>query len=295
MKASATKTTTRFENILFATDFSPAAGRAIPFVRKIAKHYHSSLVALHVRPPIVNPMTPPGTWPAEVEAAKAVDTKHRQDLLDAFAGIPTDVIIEEGDIQTSLNDAIRQNDVDLVVIGTRGRTGIGKLLLGSVAEGIFRTVPRPVLTVGPHCDLPQANGELREILYATDFSPESQAAAAYAVSLAEEFHSRLILLHVVPDGKAYEMVSWSDVRDASEEHLRKLVPPGAEACKPECFVERGDPAERILDLAKLRCIDLIVLGVEQERGVPGAATHLPTATAHKVVCGAPCPVLSVRH
>jgi nucleotide-binding universal stress UspA family protein len=296
MSASAIKTATRFETILFATDFSPAAARAIPYVRRIAKRYQSSLVALHVRPPIVNPMTPPGTWPGEVEAAKAIDREHRQEILESFEGIPTDVVIEEGDILTSFSEAIQKNKVDLVVIGTRGRTGLGKLLLGSVAEEVFRNVSCPVLTVGPHAELPQPNGELREILFATDFSPESQGAATIALSLAQEFQARLVLLHVVVPGKPYEMVSWSDVRDSAKELLHKLVPEEAEAwCKPEYFVERGDPAERILDLAKLRCTDLIVLGVQQEKGVPGAATHLPTAIAHKVVSSATCPVLTIRH
>jgi len=67
------------------------------------------------------------------------------------------------------------------------------------------------------------------------------------------------------------------------------VPDEAEVwCEPEYFVERGDPAERILDLANLREVDLIVLGAQPERGVPGAATNLPIATAHKVVAHANC-------
>lgn len=296
MKAATAKTRTRFENILFATDFSTAAGHAVPYIKKIAKHYQSNLVALHVRPPVVSPMIMPGTWPAELETAKALEEKHREEILDSFAGIPTQVLIEEGDIQSRLNTTIQDNNIDLLVIGTRGRTGLTKLLLGSVAEEIFRTATCPVMTVGPHSDSSRrAGSEFREILYATDFSPESHRAAAYAVSLAQEFQARLILLHVVPEAKAGDLVSWSDVQTSSKALLRQLVPPEAQAwCKPEYFVEHGDPAERILDLAKLRETDLIVLGVQPEQGVPGAATHLPIATAHKVVSRATCPVLTVR-
>jgi nucleotide-binding universal stress UspA family protein len=167
------------------------------------------------------------------------------------------------------------------------------MLLGSVAEEIFRTVPCPVLTVGPHCQADRAN--IREILFATDFASEASAAAAYAVSLAQEFQARLTMLHVVPEPKPGDLVIWSEVRDSSKQLLRKLVPDEAEAwCKPEYFVERGDPAERILDLANLREVDLIVLGAQPERGVPGAATHLPIATAHKIVAHAKSPVLTVR-
>lgn len=293
MKAVTAKIRTRFENILFATDFSPAAAHAIPLVKKLAHHFQSYLVAFHVRPPVVNPMTQPATWTFDIEAAKVLDQQHREELLETFAGIDTQAVIEEGDIQSLLGNTLKKHNTDLLVIGTHGRTGLTKMLLGSVAEEIFRTVPCPVLTVGPHSD--PNTGHIREILFATDFASEAPAAAAYAVSLAQEFQARLTMLHVVPQPKPGELVSWSDVRDSAKQLLRKLVPDEAEAwCKPEYFVERGDAAERILDLANSREVDLIVLGAQPERGVPGASTHLPIATAHKVVTRAMCPVLTVR-
>ena len=294
MKPAAAKIRTQFENILFATDFSAAAAHAVPFVKKIARHFQSNLVALHVKLPVVNPMTQPTTWQADIVAARVFDKKHRDELLDTFAGINTEVMIEEGEIQSCLQSAIEKHNTDLVIIATRGRTGVAKVLLGSVAEEIFRTLPCPVLTVGPHSDPAKAN--IREILLATDFGSESQSAAAYAVSLAQEYQARLTLLHVVPERKPGELVSWFDVQESSKQLLRKLVPAGAEAwCRPEYLVERGDPAERILDLANLRAVDLIVLGAQPEKGIPGAATHLPIATAHKVVAHANCPVLTVRN
>lgn len=293
MKPATAKTRTRFENILFATDFSPAAAHAIPFVKKIARHFQSNLVAFHVKPPVVNPMTQPATWPVDIEASKAMDKERREELLDTFAGIRTEIEIKEGDIQSNLDKALQAHNTDLVVIGTRGRTGIAKLVLGSVAEEIFRTVPCPVLTVGPHANPAKAN--IREILFATDFSSEAPAAAAYALSLAQEFQARLTMLHVVHEPEPGDFVSWSDVQESSKNLLRNLVPAEAEAwCKPEYFVERGEAAERILDLANLRDVDLIVLGAQPETGVPGAATHLPMATAHKAVVRANCPVLTVR-
>ena len=275
--------------------FSPAAAHAIPYVKRIAKHYDANLVALHVRPAAVNPMTQPAYWPDEETTRKENEVLSRQ-LLDTFAGIRTTPLIEEGSIESCLQEAIAKYDTDLVVIGTRGRTGLGKMLLGSVAEEILRTVTCPVLTVGPHADTARgADGEIREILYATDLTSPSPTAAAYAVSLAQEFQARLILLHVIAEPKAGELVSAHDVTQAAKDLLRKLVPEEAEAwCKAEFFVERGNPADRILELAHLRESGLIVLGVKPEKGVPGAATHLSNATAHKVVSHAECPVLTVR-
>jgi len=297
MKAAIAKTAIGFRNILFATDFSPAAAQAVPYVKRIAKHYDADVVALYVRPPVVNPMMEPAAWPVDIEAEKAQDAFCRQELLDTLSGIRTKVLIEEGSIDHCLNSAMEANHTDLVVIGTRGRTGAAKLLLGSVAEEIFRTVTCPVLTVGPHATVAgRMRGPIREILYATDFSPESAHAAEYAVSLAQEFQARLTLLHVIPNQKPGDLVSATDVTTSSEQLLRKLVSPEAAFwCKPEYFVLRGDPAQQIIEFAKLREPDLVVLGARQEKGVFGAASHLPTATAHKIVSHAPCPVLTVRH
>lgn len=295
MKTVTARTAVSFRNILFATDFSSAAARAVPYVKRIAKRYDADLVALHVRTPAVNPMTEPGTWPSE-ESIRMKDEEYRNQLLDTFAGIRTTALVEEGDIQSRLHEAIQKNNTDLVVIGTRGRSGLGKVLMGSVAEEIFRTVPCPVLTVGPRSDSSRgADGEIREILYATDLASPSPVAAAHAVSLAQEFQARLILLHVIPEPQPGDLVSAHDVSQSAKNLLRKLVPEEAEAwCKPEFFVERGNPSDQILRLAHLRVSDLIVLGVKPEEGVPGAATHLPIATTHKIVSHAECPVLTVR-
>lgn len=296
MKAATAKTAVGFQNVLFATDFSTAAANAIPYVKRIAKHYEANLFALHVHAPAVNPMTQPGTSTIDTEAQFARDQWHREDIARTFSGFHVEVLIEEGGVQDNLRAAIEKKNIDLVVLGTRGRTGLGKLLLGSVAEEILRTSPCPVFTVGPHADpTREANGEIREILYATDFTSGSQASAEYAVSLAEEFQARLVLLHVVPEPAAGDLIIASDVMESSKALLKKLVSAEAEAwCRPEYYVEKGDPAEKILELANQRESDLIVLGVKPEQGVPGAATHLPIATAHKVVSHATCPVLTVR-
>ena len=270
--------------------------RAIPIAKAIARTYDSSVVALHVRGPVVNSVTPPAAWPMVQEAEKQKDELRRGELRSYFAGIPATARIEEGDILSHLEEAIKNDNVDLVVVGTHGRTGFGKLILGSVAEEILRTVHCPVLTVGPNAGTAWVVGtKIREVLLATDFSPESREAAAY-VSLAQEFLARLVLLHVVANPTAGELVSPADVTAASENLLRQFLPEDAElCCKPEFIVAHGKSAEMILEIAKQRESDLVVLGARPESGIPGASTHLPIATARKVVSHATCPVLTVRH
>ena len=296
MTTTGVRTEVRFRNILFATDFSPASAHAIPYVKRLAKHYDADLVAIHVRPPAVNPMTQPATWPDE-ETIRKGNEESQERILHTFTGIRTNAIIEEGDIGSRIQNAIKRNNIDLVVIGTRGRTGLGKLLLGSVAEEIFRTATCPVLTVGPRSDSSRSmNEKFREILFATDFASESQLAAAYAVSLAREFQARLSLLHVIQKQEPGDLVSASDVTPAAWELLHKLVPHETQPlCNLEYFLESGNAADRILEFSHLRGSDLIIMGVKPEEGVPGAATHLPIATAHKIVSQAECPVLTVRH
>ncbi|HTV58348.1 MAG TPA: universal stress protein [Verrucomicrobiae bacterium] len=296
MPAVATKTRIQLKNILFATDFSWAANAAVPYVKEIAQHFGSRIVAVHIRPPVVNPMTYPTSWPVFIEAAESENKRHRMELLAQFPGETTEVIIEEGNPLTQIPAVLEKKHVDLMVMGTHGRTGVPRLVLGSVAEEMFRKVECPVLTVGPNSLMSNGMaGEFREILFATDFNAGSLSAFDYALSLAQEFQAQLTLLHVIPEAKSGELVSDAELEEAAKNRLRKLIPEGAnDWCKANIIVERGEAGEKILDIAKRRNADLIVLGVSEEKGIPGACTHLPIAIAHTVVAHAICPVLTVR-
>jgi nucleotide-binding universal stress UspA family protein len=295
-KALDPRSRVQFENILFATDFSPASAAALPYAAEMAKRYGAKLYALHVRMPVVNAETPPAGWPALEKASQEEERERRETLRSAVPGIEPTVLIEEGDVWPHIQAAIEKREVDLLVVGTRGRSGLGKLLLGSKAEEILREAECPVLTVGPHSPgEPKRGGQFSEILYATDFGPESVTAAPYAISLAQEFQAHLTLLHVIENPKTGELVVPADLIPLTEQRLRGLVPKESEIwCEPRYVVEQGVAAEKILDVAKKRGADLIVLGVHRTRGFPGAATHLPIATAHKIVSQATCPVLTVR-
>jgi nucleotide-binding universal stress UspA family protein len=238
----------------------------------------------------------PENWRVASEASAAEMKELRQSITTAFPGFESEFCAGEGNAWQVVESVLEKNKIDLIVLGTRGRTGVGKLLLGSQAEEIFRHAPCPVLTVGPHAvEMAGRENELNEVLYATDFSPESQAAAPYAVSIALMLQAHLNLLHVVEEPKVGELLRPEEVVSSSERLLRSLVPEEAKFWRdPRCFAERGTPAEKILEVAERVHAGLIVLGVRKPAGVPGAATHLGIGVAHKVVSTAICPVLTVR-
>jgi nucleotide-binding universal stress UspA family protein len=296
MKTLDARTRIQLSNILFLTDFSPAAAAAIPYAAEVARRFGAKLHALHVQTPIINPMTEPATWAALEKAAEAEAKMQRETLIKSFPGLQPQVMIAEGGLWDTLISVVEQNKIDLIVLGTRGRSGVEKFFLGSVAEEIFRQAPCAVMTVGPYSASEQAwRGKVSEIVYATDFGTQSVAAASYAISLAQEFQAHLTLLHVIADEKPGDLVHPTELVKSVENRLRNLIPSEAELwCEPRFAVEQGSPAEKILETANRRKANLIVLGVHRPGGFPGAATHLPIATAHKVVSNAPCPVITVR-
>jgi nucleotide-binding universal stress UspA family protein len=280
MNATAARTRIAFNNILFATDLSYLADAALPYVKETARLYGSKICAVHVR-------HRGATWDRPEENAVA-------SLKEALKEFPHEVLVEDGDAQATLLRVIAEKDIDLAVVSTHGRTGLGRVLLGSVAEAIFRASPCPVLTVGPHLARdPQWALKIKEILYATDMTPVSDAAAKYAISLAQETQARLTILNVQPTAKTGDLVQAEHYATATLRRLQEVVPPEAQLwCEPYCIVEQGDPAEKILDVAARYRADLIVLGV-RPHGI-GAATHIVRPTAHRVVAGATCPVLTAR-
>jgi nucleotide-binding universal stress UspA family protein len=295
MPATQTKQRVSFRNILFATDFSSAANSAMPYAAALAKTFGGKLYALHVHEP-ANYALPPEMWQT-LQTTRDMETQCLRDVVKHdFPGVTPEILQGEGSVWPALAAAIETHHIDLIVIGTRGRTGIGKVLLGSQAEEILRHAPCPVLTVGPRA-LAQdiVHGKIAAILYATDFGPASLAAAPLAISLAQEHQSKLTLLHVVENRTAHHMASPPEFGESDECELRALVPDQANFwCAPHFIVEQGPAADRILEVAQRTKAGLIVMGVHRPEGMPGASTHLPMATVHKVVAYADCPVLTVR-
>jgi nucleotide-binding universal stress UspA family protein len=281
--------------ILVTTDFSEASDRALDYAIALARRYDARIYLTHV-------ITPDPFQFAEPQLAQATYEKVRQaaeegvtDILISgkLRGVPHEVLMEEGNVWPTLEKMILEHEIDLVVAGTHGRGKVQKILIGSVAEEIFRQATTAVLTVGPAVKgAVDKEIELKHILFATDFGSGGERAAAHAFSLAQEHNAQLTLLHVIESAAAYNEESVARQREINVVRMKQLMPAESENwCKPEFRVTFGAAVEEILIAAKECKADLIVMGAKPRRSLAG---HVPLTIAYNVVTKATCPVLTVR-
>lgn len=174
MKNSEPQTKISIDNVLFATDFSPASEAALTYAAGIANRYHARLHVAHVIN--VESFDLVESESARTLIRQAHDEAERKiaQLLAPLRLAPDryQVVVADGVISDVLMDVIRRNHIGLAVLGTHGRRAFKKLLLGSVTEEVFRMAPCPVLTVGPKNAPAPGTGELRHILYPLEFFPD---------------------------------------------------------------------------------------------------------------------------
>jgi len=215
-------------------------------------------------------------------------------------------LVLRGRIWDELERVISLEEIDLIFIATHGRRGLKKMMLGSVAEEIYRRAPCPVITVRPcAADVPPMDDALRgPLLFATDFGEASRHAFPYAVAFANEFRVPLIFLHVIPEVPLPEGPQWhmagdimrlrENARAVTIEQLHRLALEGTMTCARICRVEFGLPSEQFVKTADEVNAAGIILGVKQPR-YAGIASHTPWHTAAEVVGSATCPVLTLKY
>ena len=279
------------KNILFPTDFSPASRAALPFAQSLAQTYGSTILVAHAIPPEPQRQIVADHVPAE----DSVVWEHARLNLSGFmsdsrfTGIPGKILLDRGDVAEVIPEMIDKHSIDLVVLGTHGRRGVSKMILGSEAETIYRAADCPVLIVGPNVK-PTTEWKLRRILCPLDVSEDYEPVLHYALSLAEEHQSQFILLEAIP------LVPWqqrADVEARSRYGLESLIPEQAKDwCNPEFVVRWEHPAEAIVHEAEQRQVDLIVMSVHRSHAT--SWSHLPWPVASEVISRAACPVLTIR-
>lgn len=288
-----------FKKILVPTDFSECSQTALMVAASIARAHGGEIILAHVIAPEPAMPTPlePAVWEYERLRKNAEGEINSIARADFLTGIPCAHEVHIGDLWTTLVFVGEKHAADLVVVGTHGRTGLKKIVRGSVAEQIFRLASVPVVTVGPEVkrDLLQPHG-LSTVLFATDFSEHANHALPWAVALARQDGAKLVLLHILEGPPAITFELERDITATAQRRLDDLVASDIGAnVEHEPVVVTGAPAEGILHVAEQHNADLIVLGVlHSSQAGASARAHLPWATAHQVVAHAKCPVMTVR-
>ncbi len=201
--------------ILCPIDFSDYSRRALDHAFAIARWYESTVTVLQVFSPAPvaafgpGPVVfPPIVLTAEDRDQLLADTKAFAEA-ESAPGITIEAVVREGDTAAEILEQAAGMRADLLVIGTHGRSGFERLLLGSVTEKVLRKANCPVLTVPKRLPdaVPAGPVLYKRILCPVDFSDSSLHALKYAISMAQEADGQLTVLHVV----THELESAADV------------------------------------------------------------------------------------
>ena len=295
------------KNILCPIDFSEFSVRAYQHASSLAEHYRAKLVAQHIvelsRYPYAEYAASAGDY---AEFCRALGEGGKEQLREfvkkhTHGDVQPELVVHEGVAPDCILSLAQAQKVDLIVMGTHGRRGYDRFVLGSVTNRVMRRTPCPVLAVckTPHDSVSagMAAGEprlyarhLNRILFCTDFSENSERALSYAISATEEYDAELTLLHVLE-----EVPSSARTKEAmatAAEQLDKLVPPEArKSLKIKTAVRIGKPYQQIIQLAEETQVDMVAMGV-RGRGALDLAVF--GSTTYRVLQLGPCPVLAVH-
>jgi nucleotide-binding universal stress UspA family protein len=285
--------------ILVATDLSDL-DRLIPFALLQAQQSGGRIILLHVLGPGASVTADPVGMPY-YDPAGAIDfalkTIEPWRMRARAQDIACDAVVREGQPAQQIIAATRQFNAHRLFLGTRSRSKVSKLLLGSVAEQVLRSVKLPVITVGPEAHL-EAAGDTRQrvVLHATTLRETSTPSAALACQIAASQRAKLVLLHVSPPIDEMQRDHLPTELDSTA--IRELHILAAEIGAAESFcaevdvrVEHGHPAIEILAASVELGANLIVLG-STHRSVLHNLTH--DRIVYRVLAHARCPVLTLR-
>jgi len=293
----------KLERILCPVDFSEFSARAYRYGLSVAEHYGAKLVVQHV---VELWRYPSAGFAASAalydEFCRSVCESGKEQLRkfvknNTRDGIQPEIVVHEGMAADSILAFAQAQKADGIVMGTHGQRGFDRLMLGSVTERVMRTASCPVLVVrNPPRDVMATDKEgrhvhrLRQILFCTDFSENSERALNYAVSATEEYDAELTLLHVLEE--APSAATTEKAIAAATEQLDKLIPPERrKSLKIKTAVRIGKPYRQIIQFAEDEQIDMVAMGVHGRGSLDLAVFG---STTYRVMQLGPCPVLAVR-
>ncbi len=286
--------------ILVPVDFSPPSRAAFDYALAFAKTEGASLVIVHAVY-LPSDVRAPGEWRTNLRAAAMRGMQEIQDAAEA-ADVAVETEITSEHAIESVERLIREKDIDLVAIGSRGHGALRHALLGSVARQVLAIATCPVLTITHLTAIPKP-GEaitIKRILVPTDFSPSAEAAFLWATDFAKAHGASLHLLNAQhidvpmpgPPGAALPPSLVGELRDAAEKRMEleagKLRDMGLEVTTEVVW---ESPASATREAVKTTDADLIVMGT---RGQTGFAHILLGSVAERTIHVAPCPVVTLR-
>ncbi len=296
-----------FRNILCPIDLSDASVRPLAYAATLARWYAARLTVLHVVPTFDPMQVRSGSLGDPVRIVHPMPREQVLDelrrALDTIGTATLDVTLaaEAGDAVPTIVDRAVAIPADLLVMGTHGRSGFDRLLLGSVTEKVLRKAPCPILTVPPHAPArAPADFTFQQVLCPMDFSPSALQAFGFALDLARQVGGSVTVLHAIEwladEARAHAHFNVQEYRQhlVEDAHARLqalLAEQPRTGCDAEDVVVTGRAYREILEAAAAQEADLIVMGA-QGRG--GVGLTLFGSTTQQVVRAATCPVLTVR-
>ncbi len=284
--------TLKIKTIVVCIDFTAASNLALLYARRFAVHSGAKLLLVHI-------IDPARVSPEEMEAHLAlhdiVDSAKTdmQKILTELAenGIVGSWIVRLGNVRDMILDAVQENHADLMVLGSKGMALTGGSRFGTVAEQLVRAAPCPVLTVVPESRWQEPENDHRRLLLVpTNFSAASQAAFLYALSFAKSTGGSLLLVHAVEYDFAVEPIA-GQLEDLRAKDMRMLLASARTAnVEAESIIRTGDASEIILELARERKADYIVMGVREGDQVDGTRLH---GRVQGLMHRSPCPIFSI--
>ncbi len=295
----------QFKRIVCATDFSDFSNRTVNYGIKLAKEFGSKIYVCHVID--LSSVAIYGEFqldPVGLQNRVMQDASEQLEELIGKQHKEWEPLITVGHAADEISRIVEEKDIDLVVAATHGRSGLKRLILGSVTERLMRTLTCPLLVVHSldkeFISPDDQELKIENILVGCDFSPDSGLAFEYGLSLAQEFQSELHLAHVV-EAPIYQELHKTETPIEEElqqeihnrllQKLQDMVPEEARNwCTPQTSLLDGRPYEELVKYAEQHKIGIIVLGT---RGHGLVKSLFVGSTTDRVVRRAPCPVLSV--
>ena len=273
------------KRLLVAMDFSNGSYGALHYARELARSFSAKVLLVHV--------IDDGSTASGGEGRKG-SLSDRLELAEVelqrmaasfyYDNLDCTIIARAGAVPETIRDIVEERDVDLLVVGTEGRSGKDGETLGSIAESLLRISPCPVLTVGVNTRSNAYKSIYRHrVLFPTDFSDVSLTALPYAECLAKHLAGDLLIVHVDDN----ENEALRNIQASFNALALQLKHPEV---KKEFIPRTGQPADSVVDFAVQSHVDFIVM-----------ATHRPEARglvrnygfAFDVICRAKCPVFTL--